>query len=111
MALRTVYLTFFFEIISCRKDSPHIHKVVNPYDWTFTPRDYRGTLHGAVLKVAPASAASDAIDYALLRLPEQILFYDEVILYEDELDDNGCAKLSAKIVSTVNILYSPQKIF
>ena len=30
---------------------------------------------------------------------EAILFFDEVILYEDELDDNGSAVLSAKIVS------------
>ena len=47
---------------------------------------------------------------------EKILFFDEVILYEDELDDNGCAVLSAKIVSvrelkpttrhTMQLLYS-----
>ena len=35
---------------------------------------------------------------------EKILFFDEVILYEDELDDNGCAVLSAKIVSVRKIL-------
>ena len=25
------------------------------------------------------------------------MFFDEVVLYEDELDDNGCAKLSVKL--------------
>lgn len=39
------------------------------------------------------------IDYERLKMREKILFFDEVILYEDELDDNGCAVLSAKIVS------------
>ncbi len=28
------------------------------------------------------------------------MFFDDVILYEDELDDNGCSKLSVKIVSS-----------
>ena len=44
------------------------------------------------------------IDYERLKLREKILFFDEVILYEDELDDNGCAVLSAKIVSVRKIL-------
>ena len=39
------------------------------------------------------------IDYERLKLREKILFFDEGILYEDELDDNGCAVLSSKIVS------------
>ena len=27
------------------------------------------------------------------------MFFDDVILYEDELDDNGCSKLSVKMVN------------
>ena len=57
-----------------------------------------------------------AIDYEKLKIQEKILFFDEVsrlffsilrifktnlilqiVLYEDELDDNGCAKLSVKM--------------
>ena len=41
----------------------------------------------------------ERIDYEKLKQKEQILFFEDVILYEDELDDNGCSKLSAKIVS------------
>ena len=41
----------------------------------------------------------DRIDYAKLKTQERIYFYDEVILYEDELADNGTAVLSVKIVS------------
>lgn len=41
----------------------------------------------------------DRIDYEKLKKQEQIFFYDEVILYEDELADNGTAVFSVKIVS------------
>ena len=41
----------------------------------------------------------ERIDYEKLREREPIKFFDEVILFEDELDDNGCSKLSVKIVS------------
>jgi type 2A phosphatase activator TIP41 len=33
----------------------------------------------------------------LLKRPDPILFFDEVVLYEDELADNGIAMLSCKI--------------
>ncbi len=42
---------------------------------------------------------SDRIDFEQLKQQEQIFFYDEVILYEDELADNGTAVFSVKIVS------------
>ena len=37
------------------------------------------------------------INYEKLKIEEKMLFYDEVVLYEDELDDNGCTKLSVKL--------------
>ena len=37
------------------------------------------------------------INYEKLKQQEKILFFDEVVLYEDELDDNGCTKLSVKL--------------
>merc|ERR1711997_328421 len=39
----------------------------------------------------------DKIDYEKLKERERILFYKEIVLFEDELDDNGCSKLSIKI--------------
>eukprot|EP00271_Cylindrocystis_brebissonii_P006946 TRINITY_DN19919_c0_g1_i2.p1 TRINITY_DN19919_c0_g1~~TRINITY_DN19919_c0_g1_i2.p1 ORF type:complete len:577 (+),score=97.25 TRINITY_DN19919_c0_g1_i2:336-2066(+) len=39
----------------------------------------------------------ERIDWALLERRDPILFYDEVILYEDELADNGIALCSAKV--------------
>jgi len=69
-------------------------KVVHPYDWTFTT-DYAGTItHQKELRIEDTS---EKIDYDKLKIEERILFYDEVILYEDELDDNGVTKLSTKI--------------
>lgn len=37
------------------------------------------------------------IDYEKLKVKEKIMFFDELVLFEDELDDNGCAKLSVKL--------------
>ena len=39
-----------------RKDSPHINRIVHPYDWTFTPAGYRGTLTPEVSwKIEPSN--------------------------------------------------------
>ena len=34
-----------------------------------------------------------------LKVKEKIFFYEDVILYEDELADNGIAKLNVKMVN------------
>ncbi|EXJ73730.1 uncharacterized protein A1O5_03492 [Cladophialophora psammophila CBS 110553] len=76
-----------------REDAHDIKEVIKPFDWSYTT-DYKGDL-------APGSpafhAASDAIPFELLKRPDPILFFDDVILYEDELADNGIAMLSCKI--------------
>jgi len=79
--------------LASRKDSPHLNKIVQPYDWTFTT-DYKGNLsdHWDVEETRDLT-----INYEKLKIQEKILFFDEVVLYEDELDDNGCAKLSVKL--------------
>ncbi|KAJ9659630.1 Tap42 interacting protein [Neophaeococcomyces mojaviensis] len=67
---------------------------VKPFDWSYTPQDYRG-------EVAPNSPefreSNGQIPLELLKRPDPILFFDDVILYEDELADNGIAMLSVKI--------------
>ncbi|KAK5075178.1 Tap42 interacting protein [Lithohypha guttulata] len=67
---------------------------VKPFDWSYTPQDYRG-------EVAPNSptfsSSTTQIPLELLRRPDPILFFDDVILYEDELADNGIAMFSVKI--------------
>lgn len=46
----------------------------------------------------------NGIDVAKLSIPEPILFYDEVVLYEDELGDNGSAYLSIKVVLLIFLI-------
>ena len=81
------------EWLEARKESAHLHNIVHPYDWTFTPTNYKGTVGPSV----NISTTEDKIDYEKLKEKERILFYKDVVLYEDELDDNGCSKLSVKI--------------
>ena len=91
-----------------------VKEVVKPFDWTFTT-NYMGTVSskgGPQLEVmshdqdpppfieyyVQVAETKERIDYAKLKTQERIYFYDEVILYEDELADNGTAVLSVKIV-------------
>ncbi|KAJ3168639.1 hypothetical protein HDU88_001532 [Geranomyces variabilis] len=68
--------------------------VVKPYDWTYTT-DYTGTLvHGAFEQAGKNDAG---IDFEKLKRPDPILFYDELVLYEDELADNGTAILTLRV--------------
>ncbi|EIE84533.1 hypothetical protein G6F46_010803 [Rhizopus delemar] len=68
-----------------------VKDVVKPYDWSYTT-DYRGTCL-ADFESSPTSM----IDIDRLKRPEPILFYDENILYEDELADNGTAMLTVRL--------------
>ncbi|KAJ9621070.1 Tap42 interacting protein [Knufia peltigerae] len=76
-----------------REDSHDIKEVIKPFDWSYTT-DYKGDL-------APESPrfkeGSNPIPLELLKRPDPILFFDDVILYEDELADNGITMLSCKI--------------
>lgn len=66
------------------------------YDWTFTT-PYRGTLVPTGASDIKVSKSCCEIDRDALRRPERILYFDELILYEDELADHGISILSVKI--------------
>lgn len=68
--------------------------MVKPYDWTYTTH-FRGTVTEG-LQVEPTA---ERIDLDRLRVREEIKFYDEIFLYEDELDDNGSTRCVVKVVS------------
>ena len=70
-----------------------IKEIVKPFDWSYST-DYRGTLHS---NDRPFETTTNPIPIELLKQPDPILFFDEVILYEDELADNGITMLSCKI--------------
>ncbi|KAG7673113.1 hypothetical protein Ndes2526B_g05314 [Nannochloris sp. 'desiccata'] len=71
------------------------------YDWTFTT-DYSGTVAGPNGKEEQHDSASweatpDQMDRTLLTNRDPILFFEELLLYESELEDNGLSTLSVKI--------------
>ncbi|PLB47021.1 putative TOR signaling pathway protein TipA [Aspergillus steynii IBT 23096] len=78
---------------SREKTHEGIKEVVKPFDWSYST-DYLGTIH---TKSLPFEATEKPIPVELLKRPDPILFFDEVILYEDELADNGITTLSCKI--------------
>ena len=67
---------------------------IKPFDWTFS-NDYKGTIAGPVT-VTPTD---ERIDIERLKEKEKILFYQELMLYEDELHDNGISSCTIKIVN------------
>lgn len=79
-----------------RQDCQHTRNVMDGYDWTYTT-DYCGTLLGG-LNAVPSN---QRIDIEKLKMMEPIRFFQELYLYEDELDDNGASNCVVKIVSYV----------
>lgn len=78
---------------------PDAEKKLKSFDWTFTT-DYKGTLSDEIV-VEPTD---ETINYDLLKQKEQILFYHDLTLFEDELHDHGISKLSVKIVSVMSVV-------
>ncbi|KAI8812671.1 TIP41-like family-domain-containing protein [Cladochytrium replicatum] len=71
----------------------NVNEKITPYDWTYTT-EYTGTV---ISSPSPFIPTPDPMDVALLRRQDPILFYDELILYEDELADNGSGILSVRV--------------
>ena len=70
-----------------------ITEVVKPFDWSYTT-DYKGTLRAENHMFEPSTSP---IPLELLKRPDPILFFDEVMLYEDEMADNGITQFSCKL--------------
>ncbi|CAH0721608.1 unnamed protein product, partial [Brenthis ino] len=75
-----------------QESRPDAEKPKRTFDWTFST-DYKGTLSSDIL-VEPTD---ETINFDLLKRKEQILFYHDLTLFEDELHDHGISKLSVKI--------------
>jgi type 2A phosphatase activator TIP41 len=69
-----------------------VNDKVKSYDWTFTT-EYNGTIN-PLIQIAETS---EGIDYDKLKVSEKIHFFDDLILFEDELADNGIAEMRVKI--------------
>lgn len=79
--------------------------VVKPWDWTYSS-DFQGNLLPAdgQSKQLVVSETTERIDIEKLKRKDEILYYEDVDLYEDELADHGVAHLSVKIVSSCNCM-------
>lgn len=84
-----------------------IREVVKPFDWTYST-DYRGSESAGSQQLAQGDAQAEdtvqlrpdpaaRIPRELLTRPDPILLFDELVLFEDELADNGIALLSVKL--------------
>ncbi|KAF4364361.1 hypothetical protein F8388_006938 [Cannabis sativa] len=91
-------------------------QVILDYDYTFTT-PYRGSetieMDATEQEREDSSEGTynlqweeskEKIDMAALAPKEPILFYDEVILYEDELADNGVSLLTVKVLRVDGVL-------
>ncbi|KAF6837900.1 hypothetical protein CPLU01_02786 [Colletotrichum plurivorum] len=82
---------------SREKTSAGIKEVVKPYDWSYST-EYRGTLAEAVDgEERRLRDSKREIPLELLKRRDPILFFDDVMLYESELDDNGISVVSVKV--------------
>lgn len=88
-----------------------IKEVVKPYDWSYST-EYAGTVgtfedqqqhHGTSSETPTGPSIPQfqpterKIPVELLQRRDPMLFFDEVVLYESELDDNGISMYSAKV--------------
>ncbi|KAK1640544.1 TIP41-like family-domain-containing protein [Colletotrichum phormii] len=96
---------------SREKTSAGIKEVVKPYDWSYST-EYRGTLEEPTGSAGSAGAqqgeagknknqleetTTRMIPLELLKRRDPILFFDDVVLFESELDDNGISIVSVKV--------------
>ncbi|KAH6897031.1 TIP41-like family-domain-containing protein [Thelonectria olida] len=73
-----------------------IKEVVKPYDWSYSTL-YAGTLGADVASEKQFQPSETPIPIELLKRRDPILFFDDVMLYESELDDNGISMFSVKV--------------
>lgn len=78
---------------------------LKPYDWTYSV-NYRGSTNIDFL-LSPDTE----IPVERLRRPDPILFFDEVVLFEDELGDNGILMLTVKIRVMPTCLFLLSRFF
>lgn len=76
------------------------------FDWTFSSA-YAGTVQSAHVP----RATEEPIDLERLKRRDPILFYDEVVLFEDELADNGASMLSVKLRVMPTCFFALQRLF
>ncbi|KAB0799154.1 hypothetical protein PPYR_07034 [Photinus pyralis] len=74
------------------RDPSNLVEKIKPFDWTFST-NYNGSLSGR-FSIEPTD---ERINIERLKEREKILFYEDLMLFEDELHDNGIASCTVKI--------------
>ncbi|CAN8097500.1 unnamed protein product [Discula destructiva] len=80
-----------------RSSAHDIQQVVKPYDWSYSTTYAGSETPGAGGHVRLVRSAEKQIPLELLKRRDPILFFDEVVLFESELDDNGVSIYSVKL--------------
>jgi type 2A phosphatase activator TIP41 len=87
-------------IVQANANRKHVHSeikdVIKPFDWSYTT-DYKGTVSCPSPGGMAFAPTEMQLPIHLLKLPEPILFFSSVDLFEDELADNGMSLLTVKI--------------
>lgn len=91
------------------KSADGIMELYKPFDWTYTT-EYRGREMRSLDKKLVRSDTAE-IPIAKLQTRDPILFFDDMILFEDELGDNGVSMLSIKIRVMPTCLLVLQRFF
>jgi len=91
-----VKVAFSEEWMAKRGDNKEIKNVVKPFDWTYTT-SYDGTLRDTEGARWSCEETTQQMDMAKLRARDKILYHDEMVLFEDELADNGSTKLDVRV--------------
>ncbi|KAG7828888.1 hypothetical protein KL920_003384 [Ogataea angusta] len=106
-----IQVSYASEWVKSRQHKHHnnsdvVLEMYKPFDWTYTT-PYKGTVTGTTL------TRDDEMKIPLEKLQRQdpILFFDEMVLYEDELGDNGISVLSIKIRVMHSCLLLLQRLF
>ncbi|RWA12154.1 hypothetical protein EKO27_g2972 [Xylaria grammica] len=91
---------------SREQTSAGIREIVRPFDWSYSTT-YKGTVvrgkgdvdtdAAGLSKRLEFAPTDEPIPFELLKRRDPIQFFDDVMLYESELDDNGISILSVKL--------------
>uniref|UniRef100_A0AC35U3B8 TIP41-like protein n=1 Tax=Rhabditophanes sp. KR3021 TaxID=114890 RepID=A0AC35U3B8_9BILA len=94
------------EWLHTREEYKNITPSGKPFDWSYTSF-YKGTLGE---KVA-VETTDEKIDYEKLKRRDPITNYGNFTLYEDELHDNGLARMEIKYRSMAERVFVLQRFF
>ena len=83
------------EWLGKRQGNSNIKNTPKPFDWTFSTA-YSGTLLDSATHALRVTPTTQEPDQEKLLRRDKIVYHTELVLFEDELADNGSSKLVVK---------------